>query len=133
MPSYRFTGAFPRVLTGLTEGVNAHHEGTRPGATVEPEPGDEVTTAVPYPHVELELLDEAAQPPAAPLYNAGGVLPPGLTTATNTTGEPIPVTPAPEPITLTADEVAHLTPEVLAQIHAAEDPNPSAPAPETQE
>lgn len=127
MPSYRFTGGYPRALVGLSEGVNAHHEGTPPGATIEAHPGDEVTTSVPYAHAEMELVDEAAQPDLTPAPAPAPVAEP----------TPAPVQsaaePVAEPITLTADEVAHLTPEVLAQIHAAEDPNPSAPAPETQE
>jgi hypothetical protein len=114
LPTYRFTGGFPRILLGLQEGPAAHHEGTPLGATIEVQPGDTLTTREPFTHPELEQVDGDAVPPVPP-------------------AEPTPA--APGEVTLTAEEIAHLSPEVLAQIHAAEETahTDSAPAPETQE
>lgn len=123
MPKYLFTGGFPRVLTGLQQGVNAHRDGTPDGATIEAQPGDEITTAAEYVHPELRLEDENAVPAEASAPVA----------------EPAPAEPeAPEDeVVLTPEEIAHLSPEVLAQIHAAEaaalTPTDGAPAPETHQ
>lgn len=105
MPAYTFTGAYPRVLTGLRQGVNARHDGTAPGATIEPQPGDTVVTDEPFEHPELRPQDPNAAPPAA---------------------EPAP---APGEVVLDADALSHLSPDVLAQIQAAEHAaDPAAPA-----
>ncbi|MDQ0241163.1 hypothetical protein [Arthrobacter bambusae] len=68
MPEYHFTGTSPRVLTGLSQGVNALLlPADRPappyGSTVEAEPGDSLETDEPYDHPELELA-EASEAPA---------------------------------------------------------------------
>lgn len=66
MPAYRYVGGYPRALLGLQQGVNAHHDGTPYGATVEALPGDEVTTDKPYEHAELEpIADDEPGPDAA--------------------------------------------------------------------
>jgi hypothetical protein len=106
LPAYTFTGAYPRVLTGLRQGVNARHDGTPPGATIEPDPGDTVTTDTPFDHPELRLDDPNTPPDPAPA-------------------------PAGE-VVLDAEAISHLSPEVLAQIHAAEQETHTdgAPAPE---
>jgi hypothetical protein len=73
MPSYTFTGAYPRVLTGLSEGVNAHLSPDAPahGATIEARPGDAVHTDQPYQHPELvetapDAITAPEPAPAAP-------------------------------------------------------------------
>ncbi|WP_427130309.1 hypothetical protein [Pseudarthrobacter sp. S9] len=81
MPQYHFTGIYPRVLIGLSQGVNADltpAEGEAPvhGVTIEARPGDVVRTDEPYEHPEL------AEAPVDP--------PP-----TESDGAPIP---APEPV-----------------------------------
>jgi hypothetical protein len=58
MTAYNFTGAHPRILTGLSQGVNADltpAEGDTPphGATLEARPGDAIRTDEPYEHPEL--------------------------------------------------------------------------------
>lgn len=64
MTHYHFTGAYPRVLTGLSQGVNAFiHKADGSalpyGSTVWASPGDAVQTDEPYEHPELaEVLDE---------------------------------------------------------------------------
>lgn len=68
MTEYRFTGAYPRILTGLSQGVNAiltPAEGDAPpeGSTLEARPGDTVQTDEPYEHPELA---EAPPKPAKP-------------------------------------------------------------------
>lgn len=79
MTDYHFTGAYPRVLTGLSQGINAHltpaHGDTCPpyGSTIEAHPGDVLSTDAPYPHPELEEItpDTAPAPqPAAPVEPA---------------------------------------------------------------
>lgn len=111
MPDYLFTGGYPRALFGLTEGVNAHLDGAAYGATIEPSPGDVVHTDEAFDHAELELIDEPAEP------------------------EDGPVAVEPEAVTLTADEVAHLAPDVLAAVEAAHTDMTAegAPAPENKE
>jgi hypothetical protein len=131
LPKYLFTGAFPRVLTGLRQGVNAHRDGTPDGATIEANHGDEVTTTEPYEHPELQLEDEnATLPEPAPALSPGGVIP----------GPPVEVQLTPGEVVLTAEEASHLSPELLAQIQAAAHPDEpahtdmtaeGAPAPET--
>lgn len=63
MPTYRYTGAYPKHLHGLTHGVNAHHQPAdgseaSPG-TVTASLGDHVTTADPYEHPDLKELEDA--------------------------------------------------------------------------
>jgi len=58
MHEYHFTGAYPRVLAGLSQGVNAlilpADRPTPPyGSTIEAAPGDSVQTDEPYDHAEL--------------------------------------------------------------------------------
>lgn len=82
MTDYTFTGAFPRVLTGLSQGVNAiltPAEGDSPpdGSTLEARPGDTIQTDEPYEHPELAEVPVDPQP-------------------TNADGSPIP-TPKPKP------------------------------------
>lgn len=99
MPEYTFTGAYPRVLAGLSQGVNAEvlysSAGIPPyGSTVEAYPGDGIRTKEPYAHPELAEVE------AAPQFAVGGLIP-------NTAGAdtiPVPVdqgyiipAPAPEP------------------------------------
>ena len=70
MPEYHFTGAYPRVLAGLSQGVNATlltdvgHEPPH-GSTIEAHPGDTIHTDDTYAHPELEEVTEQPQPPAA--------------------------------------------------------------------
>lgn len=60
MPEYHFTGAYPRVLAGLSQGVNAWQTPTPPyGATIEAFPGDAIRTDAPYDHPELEEVEAA--------------------------------------------------------------------------
>lgn len=59
MHYYTFTGASPRVLTGLSQGVNAgviySPAGNPPyGSTIEACPGTHIRTDEPYVHPELE-------------------------------------------------------------------------------
>ena len=109
MPAYTFTGAYPRVLTGLRQGVNARHDGTAPGATIEPQPGDTVVTDEPFEHPEL-----------AEIVRADAPVPPA------------PESAAPGEVVLDADALSHLSPDVLAQIQAAEHAaDPAAPATDT--
>lgn len=82
MTDYIFTGAYPRVLTGLSQGVNATitpAEGDAPphGSTLEARPGDAISTDEPYEHPELAEVPVDQQP-------------------TNADGSPIP-TPKPKP------------------------------------
>lgn len=74
MPDYHFTGAYPRVLTGLSQGVNAlllPAEGDAPpyGATIEARTGDAIHTDEPYEHPELEAVE------GEPRFAAGGLIP----------------------------------------------------------
>jgi hypothetical protein len=69
MPSYRFTGIYPRILFGLRVGINAtvqKADGTEPriGSTLVAAPGDLVLTAEEYDHPELDPTDTAAPAPA---------------------------------------------------------------------
>lgn len=81
MPAYRYTGAYPRALFGLSHGVNAtitHADGheTPVGATVEAHPGDTVTTAEAYDHAdlaEITLEDALADVEAAAELGAEAV------------------------------------------------------------
>lgn len=62
MTDYTFTGAFPRVLTGLSQGVNAiltPAAGDSPpdGSTLEARPGDTIQTDEPYEHPELAVVE----------------------------------------------------------------------------
>jgi len=64
-PTYTFIGAYPRVLVGLSEGVNAHlsaPNGASPGygLTIVAEPGDTLETDEPYVHSELEEVTPEA-------------------------------------------------------------------------
>lgn len=71
-PTYTFTGAYPRVFFGLSEGVNAHVQPTEAhpdlvdGQTVVLEPGDHVTTDQPYEHCELEPVADKPAPAPVP-------------------------------------------------------------------
>lgn len=65
MPEYHFTGTYPRVLAGLSQGVNAlllpTGRDTPPyGSTIEAAPGDSLQTDEPYGHPELEEVEPAA-------------------------------------------------------------------------
>lgn len=67
MTDYHFTGAFPRILTGLSQGINASiepSEGDAPphGATIEARHGDAIHTDEPYDHPELTEVIEEPQP-----------------------------------------------------------------------
>lgn len=67
MTDYTFTGAYPRVLTGLSQGVNATitpAEGDAPphGSTLEARPGDAIQTDEPYEHPELTEVVDDPQP-----------------------------------------------------------------------
>jgi hypothetical protein len=69
MPKYKFTGDTPKFLLGLSEGVTAHTERPEDGLPVGPGtvvayPGDVITTDEPYPHPELELVEDPAEDPA---------------------------------------------------------------------
>jgi hypothetical protein len=71
LPDYHFTGAYPRVLTGLSQGVNAWltpTEGEAPpaGSTIEAAPGDALHTNEPYPHAELTEAAPVADVPGEP-------------------------------------------------------------------
>ena len=92
MHDYHFTGAYPRVLVGLSQGVNAlilpsNRVAPPYGSTIEAFPGDAVQTEAPYEHAELTEVIPEPQP-----LNADGspILPPA---------EPVapPVEPAPAP------------------------------------
>lgn len=70
MPDYHFTGAYPRVLAGLSQGVNAlitpaGGEAPPRGATIEAFPGDAVHTDEPYLHPELAEVTPEPQPVTA--------------------------------------------------------------------
>ncbi len=74
MTDYHFTGAYPRVLTGLIQGVNAlilpTDRGAPPyGSTIEAHPGDAIQTDEPYDHPELEEseLDAPESPVVVPV------------------------------------------------------------------
>lgn len=89
MPEYTFTGAYPRVLAGLSQGVNAlllPTDSPAPpyGSTIEAAPGDAVQTDEPYAHPELEEVAPEPQP-----VNVDGTPIP--------TPEPAPVDPGPVP------------------------------------
>jgi hypothetical protein len=67
MHEYHFTGAYPRVLAGLSQGVNAlilpADRPTPPyGSTIEAAPGDSVQTDEPYDHAELTGVEPEPQP-----------------------------------------------------------------------
>lgn len=62
MTDYHFTGAHPRILTGLSQGVNALifpvDRDTPPyGSTIEAHPGDALQTDEPYEHPELTEVE----------------------------------------------------------------------------
>lgn len=69
MAEYVYTGAVPRNLFGLIQGVNAWHapaDGTpsqlAEGQTVVVDPGDSVRTDKEYVHAELEETTPAPKP-----------------------------------------------------------------------
>lgn len=82
MPSYRFVGAFERVLHGLSHGVNAQVDladpeadftEALPGSTVVARPGDEITTTEPYPHAEMVNI-ATGKPDALQVEDVTGAL-----------------------------------------------------------
>lgn len=95
MPDYHFTGAYPRVLTGLSQGVNAlllPAEGDAPpyGATLEARTGDAIHTDEPYEHPELAEVAPEPQPVEA---DGTPILPPAdpapvVESAPETPGDP---------------------------------------------
>lgn len=95
-PSYTFTGEYPRIMTGLIEGVNAEvtpAEG-RPalvlGQTVVLETGDSLVSSEEYPHPELKEIPAPEPAPAvAPAVAPAPVEPPAPGT--------VPAQPAPVP------------------------------------
>lgn len=95
-PNYTFTGEYPRIMTGLSEGINAHVNPAdgRPqlviGQTIILEPGDALVTAEPYPHPEL--TEDPATGPTLPLPVATPA--PG---AEAPTPDSVPAAPAPAP------------------------------------
>jgi hypothetical protein len=89
MHEYHFTGAYPRVLAGLSQGINAlilpAERPTPPyGSTIEAAPGDAVQTDEPYDHPELTEVTPEPQPVEAD-------------------GTPIPVPADPAHDTMTAE------------------------------
>lgn len=71
MAEYTFTGATPRMLFGLAQGVNAtltpadpDSEPLADGQTIVIHPGDRLTTDEDYVHAELEAVPDT--PPADP-------------------------------------------------------------------
>lgn len=67
MTDYHFTGAYPRLLAGLSQGVNAWLlDDPEPpyGSTIEAQRGNVIRTNEPYPHPELDevsnIPDDAA-------------------------------------------------------------------------
>jgi hypothetical protein len=70
MADYVFTGAYPRLLFGLIQGVNAWHSPASGdpselthGQTVIAEPGDSVRTTNEYLNAELSAVEEAEPAP----------------------------------------------------------------------
>lgn len=74
MAEYTFTGAVPRLLFGLAQGVNATVHPATPdtepladGQTIVVQPGDRLTTDEEYEHAELQPVtpdNPPADPPA---------------------------------------------------------------------
>lgn len=67
MTDYHFTGAYPRILTGLSQGVNAlilpADRDTPPyGSTLHAHHGDSIQTDEPYEHPELTEVADEPQP-----------------------------------------------------------------------
>lgn len=93
MTEYHFTGAYPRVLAGLSQGVNAWltpAAGDAPpyGSTLEACPGDLISTDEPYEHPELtEASDAHGLSPADEAWAQANPQP-----------IPAPVDPAPAPV-----------------------------------
>lgn len=93
MPKYTYTGDFPRLLTGLIQGTNAHH-GPADGApsdlvdgqTIVVQPGDTVDTGD-EPYIAFQLVDADA-PDELPAAKAP--------TAPVAASKPAPVEPAPD-------------------------------------
>lgn len=107
MPKYTYTGEFPRVLTGLIQGVNAHHypaDGSTTaipdGATVEVRTGDSVDTGdLVYPAHQIEDVATGAvsvTPDEAPEIETPAPAP--------AAADPAPA-PAPDPAPATTDAV----------------------------
>jgi hypothetical protein len=72
MAEYTFTGATPRLLFGLSQGVNATLTPADPdaepladGQTIVAHPGDRITTDEDYVHAELEVHTPPADPAPA--------------------------------------------------------------------
>ncbi|GGH93748.1 hypothetical protein ACFFGR_09175 [Arthrobacter liuii] len=97
MSDYLFTGAYPRVLAGLSQGVNAlltPADGDAPpyGSTVEAAHGDHVHTDEPYLHPELEeTSDSRGLSPEDEAWAQANPAP----APTEATPIPAPVDPAP--------------------------------------
>lgn len=94
MTEYHFTGACPRVLAGLSQGVNAWltpAAGDAPpyGSTLEACPGDLISTDEPYEHPELTV--------AVPVPDAPAPAP------TEPSAVPIQLVAAPDPAPAPAD------------------------------
>lgn len=79
MAEYTFTGAVPRLLFGLSQGVNATLHPATPdtepladGQTIIAQPGDRITTDEDYVHAELEPVVPPTPPadPPAPAKTA---------------------------------------------------------------
>ena len=107
MHDYTFTGAYPRVLVGLSQGINAtvmQSTSDLPvrGATIEAHPGDWIRTDEPYEHAELEDAPANLSHGAIPV---GGIIP----GAAGNDTIPVPLEPAPvvpEPPAPVADPAA---------------------------
>lgn len=70
MAEYTFTGVYPRLLFGLSQGVNAWHQPASgdpstlaDGQTIVVEQGDSVRTDKEYAHPELSAVEEPKTKP----------------------------------------------------------------------
>ncbi|WP_284984297.1 hypothetical protein [Arthrobacter sp. efr-133-TYG-118] len=95
MTDYHFIGAFPRVLAGLSQGVNAlilpvDRDAPPYGSTIEARPGDVIQTDAPYVHPELAEVEAS---------DAHGLSPADEAWAQ---ANPVPVVPV-EPVAPVAD------------------------------
>jgi len=110
VPKYNYTGSTPRLLTGLIQGVNAHHtpaDGAPTdlpdGSTIVVEPGDVVDTGdLLYPtheFVDLATGSASVTPADVPVVQAPAPVPAPTPApaAPATDAAPAPVDPAPAP------------------------------------